>query len=153
MDGFEAGVIKTVVEMSLAGAGIDAICMETKKRQTEIRELAAILNLPLEKVEYPLVCPRCGGGPVVGDNDWCAKCQLEDKLDRWEKEEKEEVRLLQEVKKLDGMQRTRRKRRREKVGTNPRKGPNAELLRILKRDGLPDFEELGELEEEEYDPD
>lgn len=125
--------LKLLMDMAAAGLGIDAICQEFKRSKTEVREIAALLRLPLEEVEYPVVCPRCGSGYVVGDEDWCPGCVLEDKVVDWEREEAEEVMLLQEIKRMDAAERKRRERRREEQGTNPRKGPWAEELREAKR--------------------
>lgn len=147
MDGWLPSEFKTLMEMAAAGLGIESICQELKRRQRDIREVAEMLGLSLIEVEYPMVCPRCGSGFVIGDDDWCPKCQLEEKVVRWQREEQEEVNLLRQVERYDATKRKQRERRREKAGTNPRKGPNAELLRLLKKHGLPDFEEM----EEEFD--
>lgn len=121
-DGWHPEEVKSLMEMASAGLGIDAIALELKRSKSAIRDFAHHLRIPLEEIDRPLVCPRCGHGYVVGLNDWCSGCELEIKRAQWDAEQEEEVRRLKEIDREDSRIRKAREREREKHGTNPRKG-------------------------------
>lgn len=114
--------VRAVIEMASDGLGAEVIALEVKRSMADVRELAESLGLPLEALEYPLVCPRCAHGYVIGDADWCPACEREIKQHRMDEAIAEEVRRAEEVEREDARIRKQNQRFREKYGTNPRKG-------------------------------
>lgn len=122
MSSWTPGEIVRLMEMAASGLGIEVIALELKRKKSDVREAAATLRISLEVVEYPLLCPRCGSGFIVGLKDWCPTCELEEKTIRFDNDVAEEVRRQEEIDREDARLRKERERRREQYGTNPRKG-------------------------------